>query len=81
MPIIPERESTPEQHLTQSEENLKAIKEQLKRFTHTQLTDDTVMILEPNALKIRSEFQNGLIRTELKAENNGDLVLRISMPF
>ena len=79
--LTPEPASTPEQQLNRGQENLKAIKAQLQRFTRTQLTDDTVMILEPNALKIRSQFRDGLIRTEFKAEKNGDLLFRIRVPF
>lgn len=77
----PTQTLTPEQHLAKSKKNLKAIKAQVERFTRAQLTNDTEMIIERNALKIRSEFHNGLIRTEFKARKNGDLLLRVKIPF
>lgn len=77
--LIPE--PTPEQQASDSQENLAALKQQIEQFSRTRLTDDTQLLIGPDAVRIQSEFENGGFSTEFKAEADGDILLEIRISF
>lgn len=73
--------ATPEAQVIKSRQRLQHIREQIRQYTRTTVGRNTDLMFDHQSIRVEHRFSNRGITTEFRAEKDGDLRLRINIPF